>query len=347
MTTGVNILSTGMVTPVGLNAAASCAAMRGSLDGITETQFVVPGGDWLLGAPVPLPRDWLGEKRLAHLAAGAVVDALNGQTLAQSDLQIVLCLAETKRPGRPVRNAQRFGARVLEFAGLAAQTKLHVVTHGRPSGIVALERVRRMFARGESEHALILGVDSLLTGPAVAQYLLDQRLLTLANANGFIPGEAAAAILCSAGPPTHFALTGMGLAREEAYLYNPEEKPLRGDGMTQAYRDALEMAGIEGRDVEYRVSDICGEAYYFKQTALAQQRTTRLRPEIQEIWSPGESVGNVGAAFVPLMVGWALTAFERGYGPGTPVLIETSGDDGACGAAVFRSARELRARVAA
>ncbi|KMK65248.1 3-oxoacyl-ACP synthase [Puniceibacterium sp. IMCC21224] len=340
MSTGVNILSAGMVTPVGLTAAASCAAMRGSLDGVVETQFVAPGGDWLLGAQVPLPRNWLGEKRLAHMAAGAVVDALEGQ--AAADLQIVLCLAETDRPGRPVRDTDRFGQRVLEFSGLAARTKLHVVTHGRPSGIVALERVRRMFARDEAGHALILGVDSLLSGPAIAHYLRAERLLTGENPNGFIPGEAAAAILCAAGKPMHFALTGLGLAREQAFLYNPEDKPLRGDGMTQAYRDALDMAGLEGRNVEYRLSDICGEAYFFKQTALAQQRTTRHRTEVPQIWSPGECVGNVGAAFVPLMVGWALTAFERGYGPGAPVLIESSGDDGACGAAVFQSAQRAK-----
>ena len=108
MSSGVNILSTGMVTAVGLDAASSCAAMRGALDGIVETQFIVPGGDWLLGAPVPLPRDWLGEKRMAHLAAGAVVDALDGQDAARADLQVILCLAEDSRPGRPVRDVDRF-----------------------------------------------------------------------------------------------------------------------------------------------------------------------------------------------------------------------------------------------
>ncbi len=338
MSTGVNILSAGMVTPVGLNAAASCAAMRGSLDGISETQFVVPGGDWLLGAPVPLPRDWLGEKRMAHLAAGAIVDALEGQAEARGDLQVVLCLAETDRPGRPMRDTDQFGARVLEFSGLPARTKLHVVTHGRPSGIVALERVRRMFAQGEAAHVLIVGVDSLLTGPTVAHYLRRQRLLTADNANGFIPGEAAAAILCAAGPPRHFALTGLGLAREEAYIYNPDDRPLRGDGLTQACRDALEMAGVRYGAIDYRVTDLSGEAYFFKQAALAMQRLLREHRDVQDLWTPADSVGNVGAAFVPLMVGWALTAYEKGYNPGNPLIIETSGNDGGCGAAVFRSA---------
>ena len=346
MSLGVNIISCGMVTAVGLTAASSTAAMRAGIDGFQETQFMAPGGDWLIGAPVPLPRDWVGEKRLAHLAAGAVVDALDGQPAARADLQIILCLAEEDRPGRPVRNVERFGQRVLEFAGLPRTIKLHVVAHGRPSGVVALERVRRMFARGEAEHAVIVGADSLLSGPTIAHYLRAQRLLTADAANGFIAGEAAAAVLCKAGRPEHFGLTGLGLTREEAYLYNPEDKPLRADAMTQAYRDAMEQAGFTDFGyVDFRICDATGESYFFKQSALAMQRTMRVHRDPQDIWTPTDCVGNVGAAIVPLMVGWGLTAFERGYAVGDVVLVEATGDTGACGAAVLQSAK--RAKVAA
>ena len=40
MTGGVNIMSAGMVTAVGLNRAASAAAMRGGLDGFQATDFL-------------------------------------------------------------------------------------------------------------------------------------------------------------------------------------------------------------------------------------------------------------------------------------------------------------------
>ena len=76
MTALLDILSVGMVTAVGLDAPSSCAAMRARLDGFQETRFSIGGGNWLIGAPVPLPRNWIGEKRLAHLAAGAIVEAL-------------------------------------------------------------------------------------------------------------------------------------------------------------------------------------------------------------------------------------------------------------------------------
>ena len=41
----------------------------------------------------------------------------------------------------------------------------------------------------------------------------------------------------------------------------------------------------------------------------------------------------------PLMIGMALTAAVKGYAAGNPVLIEASGDDGACGCAAILARR--------
>ncbi|WP_299950377.1 3-oxoacyl-ACP synthase [uncultured Ruegeria sp.] len=335
MTKGVNILSAGMVTAVGLNCAASAAAMRGGLDGFQETDFLAADGEWQLGAPVPLPRNWVGEKRVAHLAAGAVVDALDGFQAEVRTLTVILCLAEGSRRGAPVRDPDTFARKLIEFSGLPRQTKFETVEYGRPSGFVALERAGRILRKDPNSHVLIVGADSLLTGPTIAEFIRAERLLNGNNANGLIPGEAAAALLCTGGPPTQLAMTGLGLSRELAYLYNEEELPLRADGMTSAYREALEISGIAFDRIDYRISDLTGEAYFFKQTALSMQRLLREHRELQELWTPTECIGNVGAAAVPIMIAWALEAALKHYAPGNPVLIEASGDDGTCGAAVF------------
>lgn len=335
MTGGVNILSAGMATAVGLNRAASAAAMRGGLDGFQETGFLAADGEWQLGAPVPLPRNWVGEKRVAHLAAGAVVDALEGFRAQIKSLSVILCLAEETRRGAPVRDPDSFARKLIEFSGLSQHTSFETVEYGRPSGFVALERASRILRKNPDDHVLIVGADSLLTGPAIAGFIQAGRLLDGSNANGFIPGEAAAALLCTGGPPTQLAMTGLGLNRELAYLYNAEELPLRADGMTSAYRQALEGSGITFDRIDYRISDLTGEAYFFKQTALSMQRLLREHRELQELWTPTECIGNVGAAAVPIMIAWALEASVKRYAPGNPVLIEASGDDGTCGAAVF------------
>ena len=160
-------------------------------------------------------------------------------------------------------------------------------------------------------------------------------MLTADNPNGFIPGEAAAALLCGKPGSGGLALHGIGLSRETAYIYNPADLPLRGDGMTNAYRAAFRETGMEMNQLGYRIADLIGEQYWFKQSALASLRLIRGRHEFQDIWSPGESLCNIGAAVVPMMVGMAFTAALKGYAAGNPVLVEASGDDGACGAAVL------------
>jgi 3-oxoacyl-[acyl-carrier-protein] synthase-1 len=337
MTAQLDIVSIGMVTAVGLDAPSACAAMRARLDGFQETRFIGPGGDWLIGAPVPLPRNFIGEKRLAHMAAAAILEAFDPVPEARGAAALILCLAEEDRPGRPVRDPRGLLARIGEITEATPHGRSHVVAHGRPSGHVALAQARKLLAEG-TPYVMIAGVDSYLTTLSIAHYLTERRLLTPDNPNGFIPGEAAAAILCTrpgAGGPLRLA--GLGLAREPAYIYNPADLPLRGDGMAEAYRGALGQAGNSMADVEYRISDLIGEQYFFKQTALAHLRLERGRSAFQDLWSPAEMVGNIGAAVVPLMAGWALTAAERGYAHGTPVLVEASSDGGACGAAVFHA----------
>ncbi|MEZ5796348.1 MAG: 3-oxoacyl-ACP synthase [Paracoccaceae bacterium] len=344
MTAHLHIAAAGMVTCVGLDAASSCAALRGRLDGFAETRFMGPSGDWLIGGAVPLPRNWIGLKRMAHLAAGALSDLRAQAPQALSGTQILICLAEEGRPGRPIPDPAAFARLLAEILGLPALPRLQIVAHGRPSGFVALDRARRLIAAGE-DPVVILGIDSYLTTQTLAHYMSDSRILGPGINNGFIPGEAAAAVLCTSAPGP-LRLTGLGLAREPAHIYNKADRdgldlPLRGDGMTRAYQLAMDEANVDFAHVEYRISDLIGEQYFFKQAALASLRLERGRTPFQDLWSPAESLGNIGAAVVPVMLAQLLTAEQRGYAPGSPALMEGSGDDGACGAAVLHAVRRV------
>jgi 3-oxoacyl-[acyl-carrier-protein] synthase I len=339
MTAGLDIVGIGMVTAVGLDAPSACAAMRARLDGFQETRFLAPGGEWLVGAPVPLPRNWIGGKRLARMAAAAITEAFDAHPEARGHTPLILCLAEEDRPGRPALDHGRLLARIAEIAEVASPVRSRVVAHGRPSGHAALDRARRMLAAGEARYVMIAGVDSYLTTLTIAHYLAENRLLTPDTPNGFIPGEAAAAILCAPARLGSLGLLGLGLAREPACIYNADDIPLRADGMTSAYRAALAEAGIEMNRVGYRISDLIGEQYWFKQTALASLRLLRGRHEFQDLWSPTESLGNIGAAAVPVMVGMAAAAARKGYAAGDPALVEAASDAGACGAAILSARR--------
>ncbi|AZO09371.1 MULTISPECIES: 3-oxoacyl-ACP synthase [unclassified Mesorhizobium] len=334
MSASLDIESIGMVTAVGLDAPSSCAAMRARLDGFQETQFIGAKAAALIGAPVPLPRNWIGAKRLAHMAAGAISEAINLAPRQSRQMPVLLCLAEDDRAGRPYGDGSALLRKIVEIVQIEPHDGSRIITHGRPAGHVALDHARKLLNSGQASSVVIAGVDSYLTSGAIAHYLDRERLLTGDNPNGFMPGEAAAAVVCTKPKTGGFRVSGVGLAKERAEIYNPEDRALRGGGMTEAYRAALDEAGIEMRFLGYRIADLVGEQYWFKQSALASLRLLRGRHEFQDIWSPAESIGNIGAAVVPLMLGMAFEAARKGYAAGNPVLIEASNDAGACGAAV-------------
>lgn len=332
------ISAAGMVTAVGLDLPSSCASLRARLDGFCETRFLGGGGDWLIGAPVPLPRNWIGEKRMAHLLAGALTEIFDAVPAARAEAALILCLAEPTRAGRPIRDTDRFLRLVGEITDMPQAGRSRFVAHGRPSGIAALETAARLLAEGRAERVIVAGVDSYLTGLTIGDLMAADRLLTASNPDGFIPGEAAAAVLCTASGPG-LRIAGIGLSREAAFFRNGLDEdgldlPLRADGMTAAYRAAFTASGKKHSDIGIKIGDLIGESYWFRQTALAMLRTQRERSEVQPIWPIAASLGNVGAAVVPLMAGWAFEAARKGYAGGGPILLEASGDDGACGAVV-------------
>jgi len=70
-----------------------------------------------------------------------------------------------------------------------------VIPHGRVSVGVALLQARKLLNHREIPAVLIVATDSLLRWPTLKALDQQARLLTESNSNGFIPGEAASAIL--------------------------------------------------------------------------------------------------------------------------------------------------------
>jgi 3-oxoacyl-[acyl-carrier-protein] synthase-1 len=81
-------------------------------------------------------------------------------------------------------------------------------------------------------------------------------------------------------------------------------------------------------DLDYRITDIGGEQYQFKEAALALSRLLRVRKEEFDIWHPADCIGEVGAASLPCMLGVVLYAAQKGYAPGPRPLAHLGNDDG-------------------
>jgi 3-oxoacyl-[acyl-carrier-protein] synthase-1 len=322
------VLGVGLVSGVGLTAAESCAAIRCGINNFQETRFTGSSGDWLIGSAVELEETWRGIRKLVKMAARAVHDCLDAAPgLDVRQFPLLLCTAEEDRSGR-FQNLDRALLDGIERElGTALHPNSRVIAQGRVGGAVALLQARRMMLEGRCTRVIVAGVDSFLVGATLAAYDAAGRLLTPDNSNGFIPGEAAGAVLLGGqeeGTVTPLLCCGLGFAREPAPL--DSGKPLRAEGLVQAIRAALNEAGLPLKDCDHRIADVNGEQYRFKEAALAITRLLRDRKERFSLWHPVDCVGEVGAATLPTMLAMLAMGAREDYLPG-PVFLGHLGND--------------------
>lgn len=329
-------LKRGLVTSVGLCTAAAYAAIRAGVTNPTQTRFIDMEGEWLTGHEVPLEQPWRGLARLVWMASMAIAECL--EDLPREDwtrIPLLLCVAERERPGRPSEVDSELFRELQRALGIQFAAQSLVIPQGRVAAAIALGHARSILARGDAPYVLIAGVDSLLTAATLRGYELQGRLLTGANSNGFLPGEGAGAVLMgtSSRDPA-LMCTGLGFGVETSHIFS--EEPLRGDGLTRAIKEALTEAHCGLDELDFRITDISGEQYYFKEAALALGRILRVHKEEFELWHPAEIVGELGAAAGVMLMVVADAACRRGNAPGPAVLYHTASDQGQRAAAVLQ-----------
>lgn len=328
-TSPIAVLRTGLVTSVGLDAAASCAAFRAKLTNPTETRFIDSGGEWIMAHQVPLVQPWRGITKLAKMAAMAIDEALEGVPRNEwGRLPLILCVAETERPGRVAGLDNELFLRIQEELGIAFSSGSVILAQGRVGVAVAFAQARALMGSANVPRVLVAAADSLLPWPTLGHYDRQDRLLTGNNSNGFMPGEAAGALLVgkSEGRAGELLCTGIGLSRETASIDSGE--PLRAEGLMQAIKAALADAGCEMHHMDFRITDNAGEQYYFKEAALAYSRTQRVRKDEFDIWHPAECTGEIGAASGATIVATAKAACDKQYACGPNILVHLANDGG-------------------
>ncbi len=328
------VLRTGLVTAVGLTAPATCAAIRAKVTNPVQTRFLDRGAEWITGYPVPFADPERGGGKLARMAVAAAAQCL--VDIPKRDwaaIPLLLCVAERSRPGRDDALEARL-RRELEQQLDVRFASVAIIAKGRTSIGTALLEARRLVFEQEPKLVLIVAADSLLEWPVLGAYERAERVLTSQNSNGFIPGEAAAAILV--GPPSgrpELLCAGVGFGTESAT--QDSGLPLRADGLVTAIRGALTEAQCELHDIDLRIADLSGEQYYFKEAALALTRILRQRKKEFDIWHAAECTGEVGAAAGVIAVAVAEAACRKAYAPGPAILMHASNDDGERMAAVL------------
>ena len=324
----IAILASGMVTGVGLTAASSCAAIRCAISNFTETQFMDKGGEWIMGCQIPLEQPWRGRIKLVKMVTPAIKEclvSLEGTSTAK--VPLFLCVSERDRPGRIDGLDQTLLMEIQVELGVQFHPDSNVIAEGKVGGATALTLARQWLQRRGGDYCLIAGVDSYLVAGTLAAYEDHNRLLTSQSHDGFIPGEAGAAILVglpgkARGASIH--CLGIGQGQEQATVLS--EQPLKADGLVNAMKNALADAGCDMGNLDFRITDLSGEQYGFKEASLALTRTLRQRKEHFYIWHPADCIGEVGAAIMPVMLGVFLASSRKNYSLGSMVLCHGAND---------------------
>ena len=333
----------GLVTSLGLNAPSTCAALRAGLSNAVRGTYSDAAGERLAVHKVQFERAWKGRACLRKMLGMAILESLIGQeAIERQRVPLILCVAEHERAGRPFGIEDKLFEELQRDLGLKFDlSRSRTVALGRVGPLVALNLARQYLNQHDAEYVLVAGVDSLLI-PATLGALEGQgRLLTANNANGFIAGEGAGAVLFARwdGSEGEVICSGLGEAIERAHLASGQ--PLRADGLAAAIRAAVAEASTEIHNIDFRIADVSGEQYYFKEASLAIGRLLREHKEEFDLWHPAEGVGEVGAAAAIVMMGCAWMAFQKRYACGPRALLHAGSDDGHRAAAVFECSRRL------
>ncbi len=326
----VAVLASGMVTAVGLNAPSTCAAIRCAIDNFSETRFMDRGGEWIIGAQVPLEQPWRGLPKLLHMVVPAIQECLaHAGNVRPEMIPLLLCVAEKERPGRLAGLDDQLFHDIEAELGVHFHRHSGVIVRGRVAGALGVMEARRLIYEEGVPFCIIAGTDSFLVAATLDSYEQADRLLTSKNSNGFIPGEAGTAVLIGSpkgGPEPELLCVGLGTGQEKATIVS--EEPLRADGLVAAFRAAFAEAGCTIGDVDFRVTDSNGEQYWFKEAALAVTRTIRVIKHGFDIWHPADCIGETGAAIGPCALGVALTAARKKYAVGRGPLCHFGAEDG-------------------
>jgi 3-oxoacyl-[acyl-carrier-protein] synthase-1 len=347
----IGITGLGAVTPVGLSAAATCAALRAGLprmlefegwddDGPAPDPDLIAGRvplEWLTGNPLEewpgherwnlkLPRPHVliepGDERLTTLAAPAAQEAWAqaGSPAGRTGLYLGLDDADS-------------GKALAESIARALGLTFEVVRGdrlGRAAGLAALHRAARHVRDGRVDNALVGAVDSRLRRSALAAMKEAGTLRGPGNPAGVIPGEAAAFVVLQGDGAGRVLATldGTGVA-EEATAGTDQGN--RGEGLSLALRKAREAApALESRPVV--VGDLNGERYRTLEwglvnvRVLGDVRSIPGGPASSDQWHAADCIGDTGAASGGVSLLWAVTAMRKRHARADRALVWGASD---------------------
>ncbi|RKG99960.1 hypothetical protein D7V97_30935 [Corallococcus sp. CA053C] len=340
-----------MVSPVGLTAATTAAALRAGITRVRETrlkdsQFEPRIAGVLEEEHLPPLREGLVEamkrmtsrhRRLVRLGACALQEVAGA---CGGPLPLVLALPEPQPWGDPMGDA--FLEHLQSQAGVEVEASSHLLRQGRAGGLMAVARGLELLATRRARQVLVGGVDTYWDARLLAHLDAEDRLKRRDVADGFIPGEGAAFLWLGVpgtakrlGREPLASITGAGLGREPGHRYSTE--PYLGEGLSQAFQQLFAGLPPQSPKVRCVYAGFNGESFWTKEWGVAYLRHAQRFETEFRMEHPAEYTGDAGAALGPMMLGAAAVGLRKGYREG-PCLVWGSSDREARAAVMVQSA---------
>jgi 3-oxoacyl-[acyl-carrier-protein] synthase-1 len=276
-----------------------------------------------------------GVDRFESLLLPAVEQALAPLVEADGELRVAVALGlPAARPGLPADLETRLRA-TLSKAFPKRFTATAVLSVGHAAGLLGMDAACRKMADDAFDACVVAGVESYLA-PETLEWLEEQDQLhgagPLNNAWGFIPGEAAGAVLLLTEP----AVERLGLeplARVLSVGKGTEANCIKtetvciGEGLTAAFREGL--AGLPpGAQVTDVFCDMNGEPYRADEFGFTALRTKEAFVSASDFIAPADCWGDVSAASAPLFLMLGAIASRKSYANGQYGFVWSSSESG-------------------
>lgn len=320
----MNIVRIGMVTPVGLSAPATAAAIRAGIARFRETPFFDNSGASISMGLVPeqffdseamasAEEDPCGDdfcsartSRIVRLGAAAVRQCLQGIP-SDTSLPLLWVAPEPlpdlgeEEPDLLERLARRLGPQL-------DKERSQLFPFGRAGGALALQEAMARLTSGAAQQVLVGGADSYFDPELLLHLDARERLRSEEPRDAMVIGEGAACLLLEAAQASRIArLIGVGSADEPGHLYG--ETPGLCAGLDTAIKSALRAAAAPAIDAIY--CSLNGESQQGREWGVALIRNRAAFSGSCQLHHPFDCIGDVGAASMPLLIGVAALCAQR------------------------------------
>lgn len=339
------ISSTGLVCSVGLSALEACTAMRAGVSIASQLPYMGNDREPIVGAAISaldfaLPRS----ERVFSMLCRALVDCVVGAgdlQLERTPLMVVLPQTGYVGALPDLEGTRVFEALRDSMGWIVDSVNSLVVAQGVTGTAHAFSAASKFMQKTGRDNCLIVAADSLLNARSLLELEKQGRLKTQERSDGVVPGEGAACVLVTRRQtlPHSPQVLGIGIATETATVLNDE--PFRAEGLAAAARVALQSAGLNMADLDYRISDAGGESYAFREQALLVTKLLRKRKVNFDLWHPAEHTGDTGAAAGLVQLAVVNDAFRAGYAPGSRVISCSSEASGERAAMILQGTNAL------